>query len=90
MIPVLVFLAIPLARVEPREGRFARIAPALVLCFLYLVLLSAAKSRIETGDLAPLPGLFWVHASYLLLSLLIYRGGDQIFRFDWFKRVTSK
>jgi lipopolysaccharide export system permease protein len=90
MVPVLVFLAIPLARVEPREGRFARIAPALLLCFLYLVLLSAAKSRIETGDLAPFPGLFWIHAAYLVLSGLIYRGSDQLFRFDWLKRMPAK
>jgi lipopolysaccharide export system permease protein len=90
MVPVLVFLAIPLARVEPREGRFARIAPALLLCFLYLVLLSAAKSRIETGDLAPFPGLFWIHAAYLVLSGFIYRGSDQLFRFDWLKRMPAK
>jgi len=90
MVPVLVFLAIPLARVEPREGRFARIAPALLLCFLYLVLLSAAKSRIETGDLAPFPGLFWIHAAYLVLSWFIYQGSDQLFRFDWLKRMPAK
>jgi len=90
MVPVLVFLAIPLARVEPREGRFARIAPALLLCFLYLVLLSAAKSRIETGDLAPFPGLFWIHAAYLVLSWCIYQGSDQLFRFDWLKRMPAK
>jgi len=90
MVPVLVFLAIPLARVEPREGRFARIAPALLLCFLYLVLLSAAKSRIETGDLAPFPGLFWIHAAYLVLSWFIYQGSDQLFRFGWLKRMPAK
>jgi lipopolysaccharide export system permease protein len=73
MIPILVLLAIPLGRVEPREGRFARIAPGIVLCFLYLVLLSGARSAVESGQLAVIPGLFLVHLGFLLLSLILAR-----------------
>ena len=35
MIPILVLLAVPLGRVEPRDGRFSRVAPGVLLCFLY-------------------------------------------------------
>lgn len=71
MIPILVLLAIPLGRVEPREGRFARIAPGVILCFLYLVLLSGARSAVESGQLPVLPGLLSVHLGFLLLALIL-------------------
>ncbi len=71
MSPILVLLAIPLGRVEPREGRFARIAPGVILCFLYLVLLSGARSAVESGQLPVLPGLLSVHLGFLLLALIL-------------------
>lgn len=84
MIPILVLLAIPLGRVEPREGRFARIAPGIVLCFLYLVLLSGARSAVESGQLAVIPGLFLVHLGFLLLSLILARPfGSNRFGAGW-------
>jgi len=90
MVPILAFLAVPLARVNPREGRFARIAPALLLCFLYLVLLSAARSNVESGSLGPVPGLFWVHAGFAILALTVYRGGERLFDWSWIKPKASQ
>ena len=90
MVPILVFLAVPLARVNPREGRFARIAPALLLCFLYLVLLSAARSNVESGSLDPALGLFWVHAGFAILALIFYRGGERLFDWSWIKSRASQ
>jgi lipopolysaccharide export system permease protein len=77
MIPVLVLLAVPLGRVEPRDGRFARIAPGVVLCFLFLILLSAARSAVEEGRLPLFPGLLSVHLMFLLLAIALLRGSEQ-------------
>ena len=72
MIAVLVLIAVPLSKVEPREGRFARFVPGMVLCFLYLLSLSSSRSAISDGLLAPFPGLFMVHLLFLVIALTLF------------------
>lgn len=71
--PVLALLAVPLAKVEPRQGRGARLLPALALCFAYLLALSAARSALEKGSLPLALGLWWLHGLFLLLAASLYR-----------------
>ena len=68
---LLSFLAVPLARSQPREGRYGRIAVGLLIFIVYFNLLSAAKAWTEAGRLAPALGLCWVQAGLLLLALLL-------------------
>jgi lipopolysaccharide export system permease protein len=71
---VLTLVAVPLSRLRPRQGRYARVGFAIVVYFVYSNLLSAAKVWIEKGELPPLIGVWWVHIAVLLLGLyLIYR-----------------
>jgi lipopolysaccharide export system permease protein len=71
---VLTLVAVPLSRLRPRQGRYARVGFAIVVYFVYSNLLSAAKVWIEKGELPPLIGVWWVHLAVLLLGLyLIYR-----------------
>ena len=72
MIPVIALLAVPLSQVNPRQGRFTRLVPALILCFLYIVALSAARSGIERGDLPQQVGLWWVHGIFIMVSWLAW------------------
>lgn len=51
---LLTFMAVPLARVNPREGRYAKILPALALYLSYFLLLSTAKSLIEDATIPAL------------------------------------
>ena len=73
MVPVLALLAIPLARVNPKQGRFMRLVPAMILCFLYMILLSIARSGLERGQVPLVVGLWWVHGIFLVITLLAYR-----------------
>ena len=73
MIPVIALLAIPLAHVKPRQGRFTRLVPAMILCFLYIVLLSAARTGLEKGDIPIVIGLWWVHALALFTTFFMYK-----------------
>jgi lipopolysaccharide export system permease protein len=74
MVLVLAFVAVPLAALRPREGRYARVAAAILLYFMYANLLSAAQVWIETGRLPPAAGTWWVHALAGLLGLwLLHR-----------------
>lgn len=73
LVPIVVFLAVPLSRVNPRQGRYLKLLPAIMLYLAYLSLLLAGKNAIAKGSLDPHLGLFWIHGSFLLLALLVHR-----------------
>ena len=62
MLLVLALLAVPLAALRPREGRYARVALAILIYLVYSNLLSAAQVWIQRGTLEPEIGVWWVHA----------------------------
>ena len=68
---VLTLVAVPLSRLRPRQGRYARVGFAIVVYFVYSNLLSAAKVWLEKGDLPPAVGVWWVHAAALALGLYL-------------------
>lgn len=74
-LPLLVFvitlLAVPLSRVNPRQGRFLKLLPAIFLYMAYLSLLIAARGALMKGRMSPEFGLWPVHALFLLIGLLL-------------------
>ncbi len=71
---VLTLVAVPLSRLRPRQGRYARVGFAIVVYFVYSNLLSAAKVWVEKGELSPVIGVWWVHGLILALGIyLVYR-----------------
>src|ERR1700680_569841 len=53
---VLALIAVPLSRLRPRQGRYARVGFAIVVYFVSCNLLSASKVWLEKGDLPPAGG----------------------------------
>ena len=74
-LPILVFvvtlLAVPLSRVNPRQGRFLKLLPAILIYMTYLALLIAARGALDKGKIPPQLGLWWVHGVFLVLGLLL-------------------
>ena len=71
---VLTLVAVPLSRLRPRQGRYARVGFAIVVYFVYSNLLSASKVWMEKGELTPVIGVWWVHLAVLMLGLyLVFR-----------------
>jgi lipopolysaccharide export system permease protein len=68
---VLTLIAVPLSRLRPRQGRYARVGFAIVVYFVYSNLLSAAKVWLEKSELPPAVGVWWVHAAALGLGLYL-------------------
>ena len=66
---VLMVLAVPLARLRPRQGRFGRIGIAILAYFLYSQLLAAARTWVESSVVPEFVGIWWVHAIALCLGL---------------------
>ena len=75
LIPVLTLMAVPLSKVDPRQGRYARLVPAALLFGLYFMLLQVSRDAIEDGDLPPAIGMWWVHGAFLIAGLLMLTRG---------------
>ncbi len=63
MAVVLMLLAVPLAKLRPRQGRFARVGLAVLVYFVYSNLLATVRVWIEKESPGGQFGLWWVHLS---------------------------
>ncbi len=70
MCMLLMIVAVPLSQLRPRQGRYTRMAPALLLFFLYVNLLAAARSSIARGTLPLWPGMWAVHLGIAAAAVL--------------------
>ena len=68
---VLTVLAVPLARLKPRQGRYARVWVAVVVYLIYWNLISAGQAWIARGAIPVALGLWWAHAAVMLLALAV-------------------
>jgi lipopolysaccharide export system permease protein len=67
---VLALCAVPLARLRPRQGRYARVWLAVLLFALYANLASAVRVWMERGTLSPVLALWYVHALFALVGVV--------------------
>lgn len=74
MVLTLTFVAVPLSRVNPRSGKFAKLLPAIVLYILYANFMFIARDWVAAGKVPQWLGMWWLHGFVLLLGLaLIWR-----------------
>lgn len=76
MVPILVLIAFPLSKVNPRQGRFAKVLPAIVLFMVYISLLIAFKGMIEKGNQKIILGLGGLHLIYLVIGMTLVSGAS--------------
>lgn len=79
MVPIIAIMAVPLSKVNPRQGRYNRLVPGMVFCFLYVISMSSARAAIEKGQIPAALGLWWIHA-FVLIQVLV------LFKLEWFAR----
>ena len=73
LVMIVTLLAVPLSRVNPRQGRYLKLLPAVLLYMTYLALLIAARGALDKGKLSPQIGLWGVHALFAVIALgLLY------------------
>ena len=68
---ILMLMAVPLARLRPRQGRFGRLGVAILAFFIYYQLLIAARTWVETDAGPAFLGMWWVHALALGVALVL-------------------
>lgn len=52
-------LAVPLSRARPRQSRYTRMGTAILVYSAYYLLSMTARTWVQHGSVAPLPGLWW-------------------------------
>ncbi len=71
---MLALLAVPLAYIAPRQGRFGKVGWALLAYIAYMNLIGVTRAQLETGNLPMAINFWWVHAVFAALTLfLLYR-----------------
>jgi len=75
---VLCLLALPLSKVAPREGRYAKLLIAVLCYLIYVNFLGLGRAWITQGKLAPWLGLWWVHLPAALIGLYLLWSSQQM------------
>jgi lipopolysaccharide export system permease protein len=65
---ILIFLALPLARTAPREGRALKIFMGILLYLLYSNLMGIGKVWVAHRVVPAAVGLWWVHVLFVLIG----------------------
>ncbi|MCH9770631.1 MAG: LPS export ABC transporter permease LptF [Gammaproteobacteria bacterium] len=67
---ILVMLGFPLSRINPRNGKFAKFIPAILIYVGYADLMYLGRVWITKGTLSPNLGMWWIHGVVLLLAII--------------------
>jgi lipopolysaccharide export system permease protein len=74
LVPIVTLLAVALSKVNPRQGRFFQLLPAMLIYVTYLGLLIGARKWVEGSKIPDWLGLWWVHLLFLAVSLYMLFG----------------
>lgn len=88
LLPVITLLAVSVCRVNPRQGRYFHLFPAMLLYVLYLGLLIVARKQVAKDDLSPAVGLWGIHIAFFCMSLVLLNR-EKLFGLFVSKRAVS-
>lgn len=83
LVPIVALLAFSLSKVNPRQGRYLKLLPAILLYLSYVVLIAAGKNSIEKGKIGEV-SIWAVHGLYLVLAIVLLNWEN--IRLAWQKR----
>lgn len=68
---MLTLIAVPMARVNVRQGKFVKMFPAILLYLGYFGLMIAGRKALEDGVIPGYLGMWWIHLSALFFGILL-------------------
>ncbi len=68
---VLALFAVPMSRVNPRQGKYSKILPAVIVYMLYANCFFIARRWLSNGKISPALGMWWIHGLLLLLTAVM-------------------
>lgn len=84
---ILAVLAVPMARLRPRQGRYARVGNFILVYLFYKGVLVVAGESMGRGIVPQWLGMWWVHAIALSLALLAWWRAN---RMRWWPRREAR
>ncbi len=73
---ILAVMAVPLARLRPRQGRYAKVGYFILVYLFYSGLLVIARDMMAGGKVPDWLGMWWVHAIAVMLVMLLWWQAD--------------
>ncbi|MBT1444417.1 LPS export ABC transporter permease LptF [Shewanella sp. JM162201] len=70
-IPLMTLIAVPMSRVNVRQGKFAKMLPAILLYLGYFGLMVAGRKALEDEVIPAALGMWWIHLSALVLGIML-------------------
>ena len=74
LVPLVAMLAVAMSRTTPRQGRYVKLLPAMLLYFAYMTALDVSRHKITEGDWPVMPGLLVAHLLFLGIALMFLYG----------------
>lgn len=68
---LLAMLAVPLSRVHPRQGRYVRLLPAVLIYIVYANMIFVERAWVKGGTLMASLGIGWVHIAFFFVLLVV-------------------
>lgn len=78
MVLILAVLAVPLARLKPRQGRYARVGYFILVYLFYKGVLVLAGESLGRGQVPVWLGMWWVHGIAFSVALLAWWRADRL------------
>ena len=77
---LLTMLAVPLAKTNPRHGRYSKLLVAVLSCVVYFNMLNVARVWLEQQRVPAAFGLWWVHAALFLVATVLLFAQNSMLR----------
>ena len=75
---IVAFMALPLSRTDPRSGRYAKLAVALILYLVYSNLLGVGKVWVVQEKVPIWVGTWWVHVIAVIVTFILLKHGGYL------------
>ncbi|MFP6810390.1 MAG: LPS export ABC transporter permease LptF [Pseudohongiellaceae bacterium] len=72
LIPVITLIAIPMSKIDPRQGRYGKLIPAALIYAAYFLLLQFCRDLVAEGSLSAVIGLWWVHVIFIAIGFVMF------------------
>lgn len=89
MVLVIAACAVPLGKLRPRQGRYARVWLAVLLFAVYGNLATAARTWFEHGVTPAALGMWWVHGLFALVAVVLVAAPSWRGRAPWARRQAA-
>lgn len=80
LVPIIALIAVAMSETDHRRGRYGKMFPAFVIYLLYLVALNAGRDALARGNLPAGPGIWWIHALFAALAIVLLYGPSWVRR----------